>query len=424
MKKILIISQLIIFTGIILMSFWGCNKEDKNTPPVAGFTIMPGSGTLETIFSFNATGSSDREDLAAGIQVRWDWETDGLFDTDFSANKILDHQFTQLGTFQVTLEVKDSKDLGNSVTKTLVVEGMIPSVTTDTVINISINSATSGGYVTADHGTAVTSRGICWSTSPGPTVADSHTTDGTGTGLFVSQLTELTKNTTYYLRAYAINDIGPAYGNEVHFTTLNLWVCGEPFTISHIAGNVAPITKTVTYGTVTDIPGEPALCWITSNLGSDHQATSVDDASEASAGWYWQFNRMQGYKHDGTTRTPGTSWIYPIVDNNNWQSTNDPCALELGNGWRIPTQSEWVNVDEDGGWTNWNGPWNSALKLHASGDLYYTNGSLVERGTSGYYWSDLPGGEGACTWTLTLNNSACYNACDNNSFGFTLRCIK
>ena len=77
-------------------------------------------------------------------------------------------------------------------------------------------------------------------------------------------------------------------------------------TINHVEGVVAPVTKTTTYGTVTNIPGELTKCWITSNLGSDQQATAVNDATEASAGWYWQFNRKQGYKHDGSTRTPNT----------------------------------------------------------------------------------------------------------------------
>ena len=137
-----------------------------------------------------------------------------------------------------------------------------------------------------------------------------------------------------------------------------LWGCGDPLTINHVTtGGVAPVNKTVTYGTVTNIPGETSKCWITSNLGADHQATAVNDATEASAGWYWQFNRMQGYKHDGTTRTPNTTWINSINENFDWLAANDPCAIELGTGWRIPTNFEWINVDASGNWTYWNGPW-------------------------------------------------------------------
>jgi hypothetical protein len=75
------------------------------------------------------------------------------------------------------------------------------------------------------------------------------------------------------------------------------WTCGAPITVNHVAGTTAPVTKTVTYGTVSNIPGEISKCWITSNLGASQQATAVDDATEPSAGWYWQYNRKQGYKH-------------------------------------------------------------------------------------------------------------------------------
>ncbi len=134
-----------------------------------------------------------------------------------------------------------------------------------------------------------------------------------------------------------------------------------------MAGAVAPVAKSVTYGTVTNIPGEPSKCWITSNLGASQQATAVNDATEASAGWYWQFNRKQGYKHDGTTRTPNTTWIGSISETSDWVTANDPCTIELGSGWRIPTSTEWTNVDASGGWTDRNGPWTSGLKLHPAG---------------------------------------------------------
>jgi hypothetical protein len=71
--------------------------------------------------------------------------------------------------------------------------------------------------------------------------------------------------------------------------------CGNLITVNHtVSGGVAPVDKSTSYGTVENIPGEPSKCWITNNLGSDQQASSVDDATESSAGWYWQFNRKQG----------------------------------------------------------------------------------------------------------------------------------
>jgi hypothetical protein len=88
-------------------------------------------------------------------------------------------------------------------------------------------SATGGGTVTADGGALVTSRGICWSTSADPTTADSHTSDGTGTGTFVSALSGLTPGTTYHVRAYAVNSAGTAYGDDLTFSTVALVTKGD-----------------------------------------------------------------------------------------------------------------------------------------------------------------------------------------------------
>ena len=210
-----------------------------------------------------------------------------------------------------------------------------------------------------------------------------------------------------------------AYGTGTHTPG----TCGYTITKSHMAGPVAPITKTVYYVTVTNIPGEPSKCWITSNLGADHQATAKDDATEASAGWYFQFNRMQGYKHDGTNRTPNTTWIISIDENSGWLAANDPCSLELGTGWRLPTITEWTNVDASGDWYNWNGPWNSALKLHATGYLDNSDGSLEQRAFSGYYWSSNQSNS-SFGQDLGFLNIYCDVEENEKAFGFTIRCLR
>jgi hypothetical protein len=300
----------------------------------------------------------------------------------------------------------------------------VPTVSTSPVIDITPITATGGGNVTADGGATVTARGVCWSILPNPTIADSLTSDGTGTGTFVSNLTGLTPNTPYCVRAYATNSVGTAYGNEVTFTTLPAaFTCGTSLIINHVAGVVAPVNKTVTYGSVTNIPGAPSKCWITSNLGADHQATSKSDATEPSAGWYWQFNRKQGYKHTGTVRTPNTTWITTINENSDWMPANDPCYLELGSGWRIPSYTEWLNVDASGNWTNWNGPWNSALKMHAAGYLNNSDGSLYYRGASGYYWSSVELGA-TSGQNLVFTAAVSFMSNKGKAYGVSLRCVK
>ena len=103
----------------------------------------------------------------------------------------------------------------------------MPTVTTTAISDIDKTTATGGGNVTADGGATVTARGICWSTAHNPTVNNSYTTDGTGTGSFTSAMTGLTANTTYYVRAYATNSVGTAYGEQVSFTTLPAGIPGD-----------------------------------------------------------------------------------------------------------------------------------------------------------------------------------------------------
>jgi hypothetical protein len=96
-----------------------------------------------------------------------------------------------------------------------------PIVTTTAPSDITSTTAKSGGNVTSDGGAAATSRGVCWNTSPNPTTAGSHTSDGTGTGTFTSILTGLSPGTLYHVRAYATNSEGTAYGDDLTFTTTN-----------------------------------------------------------------------------------------------------------------------------------------------------------------------------------------------------------
>jgi uncharacterized protein (TIGR02145 family) len=231
----------------------------------------------------------------------------------------------------------------------------------------------------------------------------------------------LEANTNYYIRAYASNSIGTGYGNELTFRTTG---CELPFTINHTTNKgVAPVNKTVIYNGVTGIPGEPLKCWITSNLGADHQAIAVNDPSEASAGWYWQFNRKQGFQHDGTTLIPNMIWVNVINENLDWQPVNDPCSNEIGAGWRIPTHTEWTNVSAAQNWINWQGPWDSGLKLHAAGFLGYSDGSLSARGNRGVYWSSTQNSteEG---WFMTFYSELSGSDYYDKEFGFSVRCIK
>lgn len=111
---------------------------------------------------------------------------------------------------------------GNEIDfKTVIGETLL---TTNNIIQITNNSAISGGNITSDGGSVITDRGVCWSFSENPTINDNKTNDGEGIGEFSSSLTNLISNTTYYVRSYTINELGVTYGNEVEFKT----DCDEP----------------------------------------------------------------------------------------------------------------------------------------------------------------------------------------------------
>lgn len=96
------------------------NKEN-NTPPKALFSISPKTGTPATFFTFNASACSDAEDSLEALHVRWDWENDGTWDTEYSLEKIVTHQYSEAGNWIIKMMVRDSEGLMDSVALQLIV---------------------------------------------------------------------------------------------------------------------------------------------------------------------------------------------------------------------------------------------------------------------------------------------------------------
>ncbi len=140
----------------------------------------------------------------------------------------------------------------------------LPTVSTTSVSEITNATATSGGNVSNDGGAEVTARGVCWSTSINPTIADNKTSDGSGTGIFASSITLLTGSTRYYVRAYATNSEGTAYGNEVNFITLAPTVS----TLTTYEASSITSSSAISGGNITSDGGSTitarGVCWNTS----------------------------------------------------------------------------------------------------------------------------------------------------------------
>ncbi|MGY0039026.1 hypothetical protein [Pedobacter sp. NJ-S-72] len=272
-----------------------------------------------------------------------------------------------------------------------------PSVDYVVIPAAKINSATAVGNanIVLDNGAPVTARGFVWNTTGSPDLKDNVIQDGTGLGAVTGTLSNLVEGPTYYVRAFATNSAGTGYSA----TDASFKIC-LPFTVTHKAGlKGAAVDKTITYSTVNTNLSGAAKCWITQNLGADRQATAVNDATEASAGWYWQFNRLQGYKMDGgAVRTPNAVWLPPFSENMDWLPENDPCTQLLGGKWRLPTLAEWnAAYGTPQNWASTTDVFNSEVKIHPAG--YFNGATLTSRGALDVYWS---GTQNKKTWYMVI----------------------
>ena len=122
----------------------------------------------------------------------------------------------------------------------------VPVLTTNNVGNITQNSAVSGGKISSDGGSSIVSKGVCWSTTQNPTIANSNTVDGSGTSDFTSNISGIFPGTSYYARAYAVNKNGTGYGQQVSFTTPSLLLTG----INYAGGIIFYLDSTGLHGLV------------------------------------------------------------------------------------------------------------------------------------------------------------------------------
>jgi len=150
----------------------------------------------------------------------------------------------------------------------------IPTINTTVATSITTTAATSGGNITSDGGASITSRGVCWSTTANPTIANSKTTDGTGSGTFSSTITGLSPGTSYHIRAYATNSAGTAYGSDLTFTTSTI-----PTLITTAASLITGTTAT-SGGNITSDGGASitsrGVCWSTTPNPTIANSKSTD----------------------------------------------------------------------------------------------------------------------------------------------------
>jgi hypothetical protein len=168
---------------------------------------------------------------------------------------------------------------GNQISFATVASGLsLPVLTTSSATAITSNGASCGGNITSGGGATITQRGVCWSTSQNPTISGNFSNNGSGIGSFSSTLTGLNPNTTYYVRAYATNSVGTAYGNQISFNTLASTITLPVLTTS-TASAITNNTATCGGNIISDGGAtitQRGVCWSTSQSPTTSDNISIN----------------------------------------------------------------------------------------------------------------------------------------------------
>ncbi len=251
-------------------------KEISFTTQEASVPVVTTAVITDITITSATSGGNITNDGGASVSVRgvcWATSpgptTDSNKTTDGSGSGTFSSNLAGLipgTTYYVRAYATNSEGTGYGNEISFSTPVALPTITTIEISLISENSASSGGNIVHGGGAPITARGVCWSTITGPLVTDAHTTDGEGGGFFTSQITGLTANTKYYVRAYATNSAGTGYGDELSFTTSAATIGIPTIVTSSITG----ITSTTANcgGNITNDGGSAVItsgvCWGTS----------------------------------------------------------------------------------------------------------------------------------------------------------------
>ncbi len=312
------------------------------------------------------------------------------------------------------------------------------TVTTSEIDDVTAITANTGGNVTDDGNTAISGRGVCWSTAEEPTTNDSCTDDGNGIGSYSSSIENLEPETQYFVRAYATNSEGTAYGNERSFTTL-------PDAVEDIDGNIYDIIQI----------GEQL--WMAENL----KVTTYRDGSALPtlSNPEWFTTTSGAYAVYPSGEVPGIDSNQEMIDAYgvlyNWFAVNDErelCPVD----WHIPTDEDWSELSEfiagedignklkdcrqDGSPlggncdTNEHPRWSSHDTHHGTdaygfsvlpGGRRDTGGTFVFLGTEAWLWSssETDGSDAISRRLINQTGDFLRNTDSDKRLGLAVRCV-
>ena len=302
-----------------------------NNQSFVGLFIYPWTQKVTASVDYNSSTQCFETDIVQ--QNKWKATFESKISALFSNNQIIDIDidlYSQSYVTDQTFSIPDFCFFDESTTDV---------ITTD-ISEITETSATSGGNVTDDGGNAVTVKGICYSTTPNPTTTENTSNDGTGTGAFTSNITGLTANTTYYVKAYATNSQGTAYGNEISFTTLNTSSTTEPAynpipndnstntslngNLSFTEGNNTPTDAT--FKVYFDTNSNPNTAF---NLDANVNTLNYSNLQEATP-YYW---KVETISNTGNVLAISPIWSFTTATNSGGTAVVDVLNPITGKTW-------------------------------------------------------------------------------------------
>ncbi len=347
---------LVILLG--LSALFGCHKDHDlvlSTPKIVNCSATATRTSVEISFKVDFKGeynttvdfatNSDMGDAASHPATK-----------DDDRYKVTIEGLVPQTTYYYVVRVSNKFQLAETALDSLTTQSAIlPSVTTKEVIAITSTSASCTAMVVDDGDAEVTSRGVCWSTSANPTLDDSHTSDGGGTGNYTSDITGLEPGTSYYVRAYATNKVGTSYGSLKTFTTALSYPLGAIDALFSVSdsqqvwfsqGNLQYKASTATWRFAVNQ-------W--NYFGSINSSIS-----STYNGWVDLFGwGTSGYNHGATCYVPWsisqittdyyaygqyTNNLYDETGKADWGYNSISNGGNMGNLWRTLTNEEWQYV--------------------------------------------------------------------------------
>lgn len=289
---------------------------------------------------------------------------------------------------------------------------------TSSVSNIAYDYAICSGTIQSDGGFKISERGVCWNTAPNPIVSNNKIIDSSGAQVFTCVLSGLSQSTIYYVRAYAINEKGVAYGIQQNFTTQTGNQIDRPLDFD---GNVY---RTVTIG---------SQVWMMDNLKTTHYSNG-DPIQNITDNTAWA---IAGAAYCNYNNSENNSTIYGRLYN--WQAVIDSRKI-APKGWHLATDIEWFQLVQflgsssnaggklkEYGTFHWQSPNSSATNQSGFTGLpcgwRSDTGAFSNLGTYGYWWSS-GGWSGITSWQLRYNNSDCQITSFQQKCGLSLRCVR